>query len=547
MLLFAVMVPLVGLASLFVVTSVQESRERARADAISIARAGALATDSFFAGHQRALRAIAVNMRSAPDLTAPELQQRLLAAWEASPEWDAMSVVGPDGIVIVGTRDDAPGADLSERGYLQHLFATGETVVSDGVITVITKVPAVVIAAPIDFTDGKRGALIGLVNLDTLGPSLTETLTDAGHVGLMDASGSTLVHPDPSRVAALLNVADREEVAAGLAGETGTIHVQRNGEPVLAAFAPVSSLGWAVTVVEDRGSAYGDADAIARRGAILIVLAGAVVLAGGWILGGRLNRSYADTLAAQTAEAEARARAEAALQSRDEFISIASHELRNPVAAIRGFGQLMQRRLERDSLTTEDLREYANSIATSGNYLSRLVEDLLSVSRLEGRRLQLRIEEIDVGELLQRAITEAPLADHTVRTILPDEPLRAEVDEDRVHQIFTNLLENAAKYAPSGTDVAVEARTSDGTLEVSVTDQGIGLPETEADRLFKPFGRASNARDANIPGLGLGLYVSSRLAEAHGGTLVASSEGAGRGATFTLRLPRTHTNSTSDD
>jgi len=539
-LLLAVTLPLVGLAVLFVVTSVQESRERAREDAVSSARAGALAADSYFSGHQRTLRAIAFGMRTAGDLTEPELRVRLLEATDANPEWDGMSVVGPDGIVIAGTRETSAGADLSEREYLQRLFATGETVVTDGVLTLVESVPAVLIGTPIDFEDGSRGAVVGSVALSTLSRVLTETLAPSARVGLIDSAGNTLVHPDPARVAALLNVADRPEVIAGLAGETGTVHAEREGEPALAAFAPVTSLGWAVTVVESQASVYANADAIARRGAIFIALAMTAVLVGGWALGGRMNRSHAAMLAAQQSEVQARTRAEAALQSRDEFISIASHELRNPVAAIRGYGQLMQRRLDRGALTPEDVREYADSIATSGAYLSRLVEDLLNVSRLEGRQVELRIEEVDVIASLRRAIEEAPLSAHVLRTEVPDEPLLAEVDPDRLHQILASLLENAAKYAPAGSEVLVEARPADeDAIELAVTDHGIGLPRSEADRLFKPFGRASNAREANIPGLGMGLYVSGRLAEAHGGTLVGFSDGEGHGATFTLRLPRT--------
>jgi signal transduction histidine kinase len=544
--LIAVMLPLVGLAVFFVVTSVQDSRDRAREDALAVARAGALATDSFFDGHQRTLRAIALGVRNASSLSASELRDQLLVAGDASPEWDGLSVVAADGIAIAGTRETTAGVDLSDRPYLQRMFATGETVVSEGIITAVEGIPSVLIATPVDFEDGTRGALIGSVTLRTLTAALTETLTPAAGVGLIDDLGQTLVHPDPTRVAALVNVSDRPEVIAAWSGESGTIDIERDGASILAAYAPVTSLGWAVTAVADADAeaAYADADAIARRGAIFIVLAVLVVLVGGWSLGGRMNRSREATLLAQRAEAEARERAEAALRSRDEFISIASHELRNPVAAISGFGQLMKRRLERDALTEADVRDYADSVASSGAYLSRLVDDLLSVSRLEGRRLDLRLDEVDVVSLLHRAIAEAPLADHVIITRVPDEPLMAAIDADRVHQILSNLLENAAKYAPDGSEVLVEAWGAEGSLKIRVTDSGIGVPEAETARLFQPFGRASNAREANIPGLGLGLYVSHRLAEAHGGTLDAQSRGSGRGSTFTLTLPLMHMDDT---
>src|SRR5690606_17573069 len=241
--------------------------------------------------------------------------------------------------------------------------------------------------------------------------------------------------------ATLLNVGDREEVIAAWAGETGAIEVDRDAGLALAAYAPVPSLGWAVTVVEENSSAYADADALARRGLTVTVVAVALVLLGGWSLGGRLNRNHAATVQAQRAEASARASAEAALKARDEFISIASHELRNPVATIRGFGQLMQRRLDRGALSEDDLHEYASSISASGEHLSRLVDDLLSVSRLEGDRLQLRFEEVDVVALLERAAADAPLTEHILQLRSANGPVVAEIDADRVHQIFVNLLE----------------------------------------------------------------------------------------------------------
>ncbi|MCK9495795.1 MAG: hypothetical protein M0R75_09900, partial [Dehalococcoidia bacterium] len=337
-LLVAVTLPMFALAALFVVTSVRESRASTERDTVALARAGVLATESFFDGHRRTLSAIALGFRDARRLTEPELRARLIDAAEANPEWDGMSVVGPDGIAIAGSRATSAGADLSERPYLQQMFATGRPVVSDGLRTLREGVPAVLIASPIAFEDGTTGGFVGSVSLSTLASALTQQLTTDARVGLIDRAGQTLVHPDAERVAVLLNVGDRPEVRAAFEGETGFIEAERDGEGTLVAFAPVESLGWAVTVAEDSSAAYAGADAIAWRGMIFVSLAVLAVAIGGWYLGGRLNRSYVEMQAARLAEAEARERAEAVLRSRDEFISIASHELRNPVAAVRGFG-----------------------------------------------------------------------------------------------------------------------------------------------------------------------------------------------------------------
>ena len=536
-LIFAVTAPLLLLAAAFVVVSVRDAQDRAEQESEAIARAGAVATGSFIDGHVRALQAISAGVRDAPNLTEDQLREEILLRLGVNPEWDGMSVVDSHGIVLAGSLPDSTGIDLSGREYLREVFATGRPAVSDGVLTVGQGVPSILIAAPVPFSDGTTGAVIGQLTLSTISDALTRSLTTNSRVGLIDGSGQTLIHTDPTRAAALTQVSDRPEVIAGHRGETGTVEVERDGRSMLVAYAPVEPLGWVVTVAEDSSAAFAYADAIARRGAILVGVAIVAVIACGWYVGSRMGRSYDELQAARLAEAEARRRAEAALRSRDEFISIASHELRNPVAAIRGFGQLMQRRLARGTLAGDDLDEYIDSIVSSGAYLSRLVEDLLNVSRLEGGRMDLRMEAVDLEELVQRATTEAPLKEHPLVIDRPPHPVVITLDADRITQVLVNLLENAAKYSPAASEIHLRVESDASEVRISVTDYGIGLPPEELERLFTPFGRATNARDANIPGLGLGLYVSRRLAEAHGGTLLATSAGAGRGSTFTLVLP----------
>src|SRR5690606_1072170 len=125
--------------------------------------AGVLATESFFDGHRRTLSAIGVGFRDARTLTEPEVRARLVEVAEVNPEWDGMSVVGPDGIAIAGSRPTSAGVDLSGRPYLQQMFATGRPVVSEGLRTLLEGVPAVLIASPIAFDDGTTGAILGSV------------------------------------------------------------------------------------------------------------------------------------------------------------------------------------------------------------------------------------------------------------------------------------------------------------------------------------------------------------------------------------------------
>jgi len=244
-------------------------------------------------------------------------------------------------------------------------------------------------------------------------------------------------------------------------------------------------------------------------------------------------------------EQQARAEVEEALRSRDEFLSIASHELRNPVAGIKGTAQLIQRLAARGRLSTDSQSDYVETIVRTSDRLSRLVEDLLDVSRLRGGQFTLRRAPVDIAALVRAATVSDALEEREVLLEGVDEPLLLGADADRVQQVLQNLLENAAKYSPPDTPIEVAVRRDHDpaaggpTVKISVTDHGIGLPEGFATDLFTPFGRATNAVSANIPGMGLGLYISRQLAEAHGGTLTASSPGESQGSTFTLVLPIT--------
>lgn len=240
---------------------------------------------------------------------------------------------------------------------------------------------------------------------------------------------------------------------------------------------------------------------------------------------------------AEAAERLARAEAEEALSAREEFLSIASHELRNPVAALNGTAQLLARAHASGRLTEARLETYLEALETGGRYLARLTEDLLDVSRAHRGELPLRVERIDLGRLVRELVRRGEWPEHRVALELPREAAEALIDPHRIGQVISNLLDNAIKYSPEGGVVSVRVRRADTGVLLEVVDEGIGLERDSLESIFKPFGRAANAREANIPGLGLGLYLSRRIAEQHGGRLWAESEGAGSGSVMSLWLP----------
>ena len=220
---------------------------------------------------------------------------------------------------------------------------------------------------------------------------------------------------------------------------------------------------------------------------------------------------------------------------KDEFLAILAHELRNPLAPIRYALPL---------LATERLGGPATrALAIIGRQvdtLTRLVDDLLDVSRITRGRIELRQETVTIGSILAAAIETASPAiasgQHTLTTATPDEPIWVCVDPGRLSQAVTNLLRNSATYTPDGGQIHLEARCEDGQAVVRVRDNGIGITPEALPTVFEMF-RPARRADRPRGGLGIGLAFTRQLIELHGGTITAHSAGVGQGAEFVIRLP----------
>ncbi|HSK08987.1 MAG TPA: PAS domain-containing protein [Vicinamibacterales bacterium] len=232
-------------------------------------------------------------------------------------------------------------------------------------------------------------------------------------------------------------------------------------------------------------------------------------------------------------------RAEAALSDadrrKDEFIAVLSHELRNPLAPIRYALPLLQR----DRLDEAGDRAVA-VIDRQVAHLTRLVDDLLDVSRITGGKIDLRREHVTLAAVLSSAVEAASpaiaTARHTLRMAVSDEPIWLHGDPARLAQVVTNILNNSAKYTPRGGEITLEGREDDGHAVIRVRDTGMGIPEDALSTVFEMF-RQVNRPDRAQGGLGIGLALARQLVEMHGGTIAASSDGPGQGAEFVVRLP----------
>jgi signal transduction histidine kinase len=218
---------------------------------------------------------------------------------------------------------------------------------------------------------------------------------------------------------------------------------------------------------------------------------------------------------------------------RDDFLSIAGHELRSPITSIRGLAQLLQRR--QAQMEPERIAAALATIGEETEQMAVLVDELLDVSRIRTGRLALTLQPCDLVALIRTAIARvAPQRAGAIRLHAPEQ-LVVDGDSSRLLQVLTNLIDNAAKYSDAHAAIDVTALGDGGWATVAVRDRGIGIPQEALERVFERFYRAENAA-AQAGGLGLGLYICREIVERHGGMLTASSA-PGEGSLFTLRLP----------
>jgi signal transduction histidine kinase len=237
----------------------------------------------------------------------------------------------------------------------------------------------------------------------------------------------------------------------------------------------------------------------------------------------------ANVLSASATDArEARRQAESAARAKDEFLAMLGHELRNPLAPIVTALKLMQ---SRGAGAPDREREI---IERQVAHLSRLVDDLLDISRITRGKVQLHRERVDLREVVRSAMEMTqPALEHRSHAVELDVP----GDATRLTQVVCNLLANAARHTPPDARIAIHLRKTATTAELEVEDAGDGIPDDLLQRIFDVFAQGQQSIDRRAGGLGLGLAIVKALVERHGGTVSAASEGPAKGSRFTVRLP----------
>jgi PAS domain S-box-containing protein len=236
-------------------------------------------------------------------------------------------------------------------------------------------------------------------------------------------------------------------------------------------------------------------------------------------------------------EQAARAEAEHANRLKDEFLSIVSHELRTPLAAVLGWAQLLQG----DSLDASTRQRALTVIERSAKAQAKLLEDILDVSRVVSGKLRLDFSPVQLPEIIEAALESIRPAAASkgiqLESAIDPEASAVRGDAERLEQVVWNLLSNAVKFTPEGGRVAIRLQRVDSQLEITVSDTGEGMPADFLPYAFEAFRQADASPSRRHGGLGLGLAIVRHVIELHGGTVHAHSDGPGRGAVFTIRLP----------
>jgi len=436
-------------------------------------------------------------------------------------------------------------------------------------------------------TGEQAGITVAEVNLKFIWDVITRIkIGQKGIAYVVDSRGQLIAHPDISRVLQKSDLSALPQVKAARetrqTEDSGRFAISHNfeGTEVLTAHASIPSLGWHVFVEQPLAEAFAPLYAsLLRTGLLLLaglalavgaslyvarrmvmpiraIQAGAAQLATGRLdrrievrtgdeleaLAGEFNdmaKQLQESYAGLERKVEERTRElEIANQHKSEFLANMSHELRTPLNAIIGFSEVLQERMFGEM--NEKQAEYINDIHGSGRHLLSLINDILDLSKIEAGRMELDLTRFHVPSAISNALTlmrERAGRHFVTLSSGVDEGIgEITADERKFKQILLNLLSNAVKFTPEGGKVDVRARRLDGSVEVAVADTGVGIAPADHEAVFEEFRQLGTDYTKKAEGTGLGLALTRKFVELHGGSIRLESE-PGKGSTFTFTLP----------
>jgi PAS domain S-box-containing protein len=245
-------------------------------------------------------------------------------------------------------------------------------------------------------------------------------------------------------------------------------------------------------------------------------------------------RDITERKAAGEALEEANAQLRVLHQAKSDFVSLVSHEFRTPLTGIRGFSELIRD----EDLSIDEIKEFAGDINADAQRLARLIDQLLDLERMQSGRMQLDLHRVDLNRIIRDVVQQfrATTRNHRITLDLADQLPQFDGDKDKLIQVVTNLMANAIKYSPDGGTVRISTWAENRSIFLSVSDEGVGIAESEFARIFERYARVESGTGRFVKGIGLGLPIARQIVDMHGGQIWVESE-LGQGSTFHVRLP----------
>lgn len=495
--------------------------------------------------------------------------------------WSNLVVLRPDGTQLLNLKQPLGTKlpNLRARAYLQQVVTTKRPFVSDLYKGSMAQKWMVAIAVPVLRDETVQDVIVAVIYAPDLQSMVSQSFRPWTRA-LVDRNGLVVARSGAPELVGRRAMPDfLRDVSSsptGIYSTTSVDGVHRSG-----AFAHARLSGWTTAVSVPSATVQGALwrslmGPAAAGGAMLAV---AVFLA--WALGRRIAREISLATAAAEAvaqgssswtlnsriaelwrlgaaletsavlldqrdharaqaharESQARQEAEAANEAKDRFIAMLSHELRTPLTPVLTALTLLQ---DEEELSPAG-HDYVETIRRSVYLETRLIDDLLDVTRIVQGKLHFERHRVDVCAIIGRAIDvcgpEIGARHIQLAADLSAGPIFVEGDAARLQQVFWNILKNAVKFTPEGGAISLHCKLESGSVRVDISDEGVGIAHSDLEQIFEPFAQAQRDPGHASAGLGLGLSISRAVVEAHGGSIRAFSEGEGHGATFSIWLP----------
>lgn len=509
------------------------------------------------------------------------LQQSVTSLKAGDAGIEAASLLNPAGVVIASTVGGTIGQPYARPAYLA--LGRSKNDVTDYIVKDTAGNLHLYLVGPLP---NGAGGLAGIVVLETSMNNFAAVTSDytglgqSGEVMLVrragDGSASDILPLRFNKQAALnLEVSPldmREPAAVALGKKEGTFAnmVDYRGQKVLAATRYIAQADWGLAVMIDQSEAYQSLNELSNLLIVVVFIVSVVIIFVAFFLARFLNepilalaataekiRDGDLTQRAQISTGDEIGRLAATFnamvenvekvdQMKSEFVLLASHQLRTPATAVKGFISMLLDGYA-GKLDAQHTKLLEAAYEENERQIS-VINSILDVARMEAGEMVLERKDYDLGEVAeasakaQRAVIESHHQHIVVKR--PKRPVIAWVDPDRLQLVTDNLIHNASKYSGRDKTITVTVRHGSKFSTITVADQGIGIAKADFSRLFKRFSRISGPETANIPGAGLGLYLAERLIKLHGGRIMVESK-VGQGTTFTVELPNTQKEVTS--